>query len=88
MLIVTHLFTVFQEGTALLNCHINITGEIYYSDGVAGEAGFHTTRSVKLAVLGKIVLKTILKIGNRIVFKTILKIVFRNSFENYFENRK
>ena len=49
-LIVTHLFTVFQEGTALLYCHIDIAGEageIYSSDGVAGEAGFHTTRSVK-----------------------------------------
>jgi len=37
------------------------------------------------AVLGKIVLKTILKIGNRIVFKTILKIVLKTILK--IENR-
>jgi len=38
--------------------------------------------------MGKIVLKTILKIENKIVFKTILKILLQNSFQKYFENRK
>jgi len=31
--------------------------------------------------MGKIVLKSILKIENKIVFKTILKIVFQNTFQ-------
>ena len=45
----------------------------------------HLEFCVGLAVMGKIVFKTILKIENKIVFKTILKILLQNSFQKYFE---
>jgi len=38
--------------------------------------------------MGKIVLKSILKIENKIVFQTILKILLQNTLQKYFENRK